>query len=343
MKYEKIIIWGAKLDTGHTHSFIHLAFARAAASMGIETYWVDNRDDLDDTFFDNSLIVSEQWHVFENGTSNRLPLRKSSCYIINYVGNKGATPENQFNPGASHYLGKVGKLIDFRFACDWGINGIEDKNYAYKFEKEKYIELGSGTAYLEKGSYYNKFYAIWGTDLLPEEIDFNNRFHPHTEPKFAFFGGTISPPQGWGNPEDSNYFFFDEFVRECQKVNFPFHYNDPRQNPLDTSALQRLVLDSYVPIDLRPKNHLANGYIPCRSLKNASYGQLVVTNSKAVHDYLDGRTAYHPDPAALLHVAIEMQNDPKTKDMILSVMETVKQKHTYVSKIKDMIEASEID
>ena len=343
MKYEKIIVWGAKLDTGHTHSYVNLAIARAAQSMGIEVYWVDNRDNLDETFFDNSIIISEQWHVFENPHSNQLPLRKSSCYVINYVGNKGPSPANQNNPGADLYLGKVGKLIDFRFACDWGINGVEDKNYAYKFEKEKYLELGGGSAYFEKGENYDKLYAFWGTDLLPDEIDFENRFHKHEEPKFAFFGGTISPPQGWGNPEDSNYYLFQTFIEECRKVNFPFYYNDPRQRPLDTPALQKLVLDSFVPLDIRPNNHLANGYIPCRSFKNTSYGQLIISNSKAVYDFFEGDVAYSSNPAELLHVAIEMQNDPKTKDKILNTMKIVKEKHTYVSRIRDIIFASEID
>ncbi|MEY4332884.1 MAG: hypothetical protein RLZZ196_1622, partial [Bacteroidota bacterium] len=74
MKYKKIIIWGAKLDTGHTHAYIHLALAQAAEVMGLEVYWLDNRDNVEESFFDDALIISEQWLVFENPHSNKLPL-----------------------------------------------------------------------------------------------------------------------------------------------------------------------------------------------------------------------------------------------------------------------------
>ena len=39
------------------------------------------------------------------------------------------------------------------------------------------------------------FYSIWATDLLPNEIDFEKRFTPWKEPKYASFGGSIT--QGW--------------------------------------------------------------------------------------------------------------------------------------------------
>ena len=59
-KYKKIIVWGAKLDTGHTHGFIHEAIVRAAKCMGLDTYWLDNRDTLDDTFFDDAIIIVDE-------------------------------------------------------------------------------------------------------------------------------------------------------------------------------------------------------------------------------------------------------------------------------------------
>jgi len=326
-KYKKIIVWGAKLDTGHTHGFIHEAIVRAAKCMGIDTYWLDNRDTLDDTFFDDAIIITEQWLVFANGNSNKLPLRKSSCYLIHYLGNRGQV---EGNPGASMYLGQVGKLIDFRFASNWGIDGVPDKNYAYKFEPEKYDRV-SDTAYYEKSSDYDKYYDIWATDLLPSEFDFDARFTEQR--RQAFFCGTI---------REDNAPVFEGFIDKCKQHQIPFVYNSPWQKQLSTEEVRMNVVYSLLPLDLRPSNHIANGYIACRAIKNISYGALGMTNSKQTYDLFDGEIAYAPNSGDLFDVAIEMQKNPKTKELILNQMLKIREKHTYINRVTDMITAAEI-
>ena len=295
--------------------------------MGIETYWLDNRENLDDTFFDDAIIVTEQWLVFANGISNKLPLRKSSCYLIHYLGNKGGV---EGNPGASMYLGQVGKLIDFRFASNWGIDGVPDKNYAYKFEPEKYDRV-SDTAYYEKSAEYDRYYDIWATDLLPAEFNFDARF---TEQKRqAFFCGTI---------REDNAPVFEGFFDKCKQHQIPFLYNSPWQKQLTTDEVRMYVIQSLLPLDLRPENHIANGYIACRAIKNISYGALGMTNSKQTYDFFDGEIAYAPNSGDLFDVAIEMQKNPKTKDLILNQMKKIQEKHTYINRVNDIIIASEI-
>jgi len=332
-KYNKIIIWGAKFDTGHTHAFVHSAIYRAAQFLGLNVFWLDNRDNAPDYFFDNAIIISEQWLIFDTSlsrTSNKLPLRNTSAYIIHYLGNKGPV---EGNPGASMYLGKVGKLIDFRFATNWGVDGIEDKNYAYYFEKEKYEPINDGTSFYEKGDDYDKFYSIWGTDLLPNEINFEDRFIPFGEPKYAFFGGTI---------REDNQEVFIPFIEACRDNNIKFVYNSPMNNPLPIEEIRRAVSKSYLPLDARPKNHLSNKYISCRIIKNISYGQLGLTNSKATSDYFDNEIAYSSNTNDLFYIAKDMQDNPKTKDLIFNQMKKVKDKHTYVNRLNDMIVAAEI-
>ena len=327
MKHDKIIIWGAKFDTGHTHAFVHDAIFRAGKYLEIPIYWLDNRDNLTEDFFDNSLIISEQWLVFANGASNRLPLRNTSTYIIHYLGNKGNVDGN---PGADMYLGRVGKLIDFRFSCNWGVDGIEDKNYAYKFEKEKYYPI-SDISFIERRNDYDRFYSMWATDLLPNEIDFESRMSSFKEPKYAFFGGTI---------REDNQEMFIPFIEECKRNQINFIYNSPWQNPLSIEHMRTLVNQSFLPLDARPRNHLANGYISCRAIKNVSYGSLCLTNSKQTFDFFDGEAAFAENTKDLFYVAKEMQHNPKTKDLILNQMKKIRDKHTYVNRLKDMIEAS---
>jgi hypothetical protein len=67
-----------------------------------------------------------------------------------------------------------------------------------------------------------------------------------------------------------------------------------------------------------------------------------MTNSKAVYDFFDQEIAFHEDPYQLFFVASEMKNDPKTKNLILNQMKKVKEKHTYASRMKDIITISEM-
>jgi len=71
------------------------------------------------------------------------------------------TIDSPYGVGADMYLGKVRKLIDFRFNAKygWGANGVEDKNYNYKFEPEKYQAFNEVSFY-ETGGDYDKFYTI---------------------------------------------------------------------------------------------------------------------------------------------------------------------------------------
>jgi hypothetical protein len=102
------------------------------------------------------------------------------------------------------------------------------------------------------------------------------------------------------------------------------------------------VIHSYLPLDVRPKNHLANGYISCRSIKNISYGALCLTNSKETYNFFEEQVAFAENSADLFYIAKEMQNNIKTKDLILNQMKRIKEKHTYVNRLQDMIKAVEM-
>ena len=66
----------------------------------------------------------------------------------------------------------VGRLIDVRYNADSWV----DKNYDYHLKREILEKIGKGT-YFEKGNQgYDIIYTTWATDLLPEEIDLENRF-----------------------------------------------------------------------------------------------------------------------------------------------------------------------
>jgi hypothetical protein len=168
---------------------------------------------------------------------------------------------------------------------------------------------------------------------MPNEINFDDRLTAWQEPKHAFFSGTI---------REDNHDQFEPFIRACNENNMQFRFNNVWQQVLTIDSVKKLSLNAFLALELRPRFHVNNGYKSCRAFKVISYGQLGMTNSRAVYDYFDQEIAFHEDPYQLFHVASQMRNDPKTKDLILNQMKKVKEKHTYASRMKDIITACEM-
>lgn len=323
-KHKKIIIWGAKHDTGHTHSYTHGALVIAGKYLGEEVYWLDDRDNVDKSFFDNSIVISESSIATTHPVSKNLPLRQTSTYVMHCLGNK---PRND-RPQPSYYQNSVGRLIDFRFANNWSGDLWE-----YTFEPQKYTPINDGFSFLEKGLEYDNFYSMWATDLTPDQIDFESRHVAWLNPEHVFFSGTI---------RDENEKQFLPFIKACNDDNMKFYYNNVWQHVLTIEQLKTITLNAFLAPDIRPAHHVEFGYKSCRAFKNISYGQMGITNSRQVYDFFDQEIAFHDDPYQLFHVAKEMRNSSKTKDMILNQMKKVKEKHTYVHRMKDIITACEM-
>ena len=95
-----------------------------------------------------------------------------------------------------------------------------------------------------------------------------------------------------------------------------------------------LVQKSYLAPDFRHKAMLDWGYIPCRVMKNISYGQLGMTNSKAVYDFFEGMVIYNDDSKQLFYDGIKKMND---YEFIKDQMVLVKENHTYINRALDLI------
>lgn len=318
MNIKKIIIWGHKLDTGHTHSYVHHGFYRAAKFMGFDAYWLDNRDNVDESIFDDALVISEQWAVFSNGNSNKMPFNKKAVYVVNYVGNK-ENVEN--NPGVNLYLGRVKRLIEMRFSCDWG----DDKNWEYTFEPKDYIELQEKTSYLEKTVDYDILYSFWATDLLPNEFDesYCNRQRENR----AFFVGTIRP---------DNEYLFHPFAKACQENNVEFMWSNPWNNALSIEQTREEISKSAYTPDFRPGYTATGGYVSCRTFKNFSYGNWPSTNSKKVYEFYDGNIPFSEDTYEIFFKIKEKIDDRKT---LHNMMKLVQSNHTFVNRINVMLKS----
>lgn len=318
MRHKRIIVWGYKPYTGHTHSYIHEGYYRAAASMGYETHWLDHNDNFNPSLFDDALIITE--HFAPLRISTNMPLSMSSTYFIHYMGNR---PDNNENPdGAALYRGKVGRFLDFRYNG----HGWQDKNYDYVQDKTKSIHISDGSRFERGENGYDIFYSFFATDLLPNEINLTDVFTPK-EP-ISFFAGTI---------RDDNAYLFDPCIKALSEHNIKFVWNNTWQQPLSIAQVREMINKSTIAVDLRGEVWQKGGYIPCRTLKNISYGQLGVTNSQAVYDMFGDMVGFDLDPYQMVYTAM-----PKVKDhkKIQESMLYVKDNHTYVNRVQDIVEVA---
>ena len=301
---KRVIIWGYPLHT-HTHSYIHLGYYRAFKALGFETYWSDNVHTIGEEFND-SLVITEHF------ATSCLPLSKSSTYFVHYLGNRGNNHEK--------YLENVGRLVDLRYNADCWV----DKNYNYTLDRSKVEKIGEGT-YYEKGNEYDIAYTTWATDLLPNEIDLERRFHQRQ--KKITYVGTVGGGKGglFDCQKAPDYYdtvpYIMPFYEECRKNKIEFETNCPWVSPMRNEEMMNVVMNSYLAPDFRHKAMLDWGYIPCRIMKNISYGQLGMTNSEAVNRFLNGEVVYNSDSRLLFYEGQNKMNE----------------KHTYINRANDIL------
>ena len=80
--------------------------------------------------------------------------------------------------------------------------------------------------------------------------------------------------------------------------------------------------------------HKSIGYIPCRLFKNISYGKLGMTNCPRLKELFGDMVILETDEAKMVDVYLEKSKD---KEYILKQMEWVKEHHTYIRRVQDLL------
>jgi hypothetical protein len=341
MDFNKVIIWGFPLHT-HTHSYIHGGWVKGFKHLGYETHWFHEKDYPNENNFDynNTLFITEGY------ADNNIPINSSSIYFVHICIN----PEK--------YLNKVKRLIEIRYLVD----NIKDYNYNYVLDKNNCIEISKSTYYeklTNNGAlvkYYDNpiqmnyecIYTCWATDLLPEEIkeeniDICNNFKTNLNTNNIYWCGSY---------DTNNNKELLKFVNAANENNIKFVFNNPWSNPLSYEEVNKLTMQSIMSPDIRCSGdltkialgetgtcHKSIGYIPCRILKAISYGLLGITNSKHVYELLDKKVIYNYDEYQLCYDALKEINN---KDLIKEQMKIVRENHTYINRINDLLKILEL-
>jgi len=306
-KLNKVVIWGHKLHS-HTHSYIHNAYKIAFEHLGYNTMWYDENDNITNIDFSNTLFITE------HQVDNNIPKRLDCLYIVHNIDLWNYTSLTLDN------------IIDLRLAYPNAERDVKTKltESYFSFTPEQH------SFYAKKG--YLSFYTLWGTDLLPFEIEENiQSIDTIIEKRSNVFHFVGSLNHLWNH-------IFDIMSNEFKlKIN---HYGGVWYNkkPLSTKENMQIMQESAIAPAFQSDEQLNNQYVPCRIFKNISYGRMGITNNAIVQKLFDNKLIYSHDIRKCIQEGIifESESTNYKKNKIVELMKIVKDNHTYVSRVQDI-------
>ena len=164
----------------------------------------------------------------------------------------------------------------------------------------------------------------WATDLLPDEINTNiNNLKKMKTTNVSNFIGMLM--HQW-----------IPYARECAKYNIIFQHNggtfDKNSNRNKSiKENMELIQESILAPALQDKHQITHEYIPCRIIKNISYGKMGITNNAAVNKLFDNKLIYSSNMREIIEKGIYFEK--KNYEYMKQLMIEVKDNHTYINRI----------
>ncbi len=265
--------------------------------MGFETYWLKDKEHPNFDF-SNSLFIAMGLR------DKHIPLRSDCQYILHNC-----------------KMDKFQELFDNN-------NCMILQVYTHPCTSRKVTKLAD-CIYADYGE--KTLYMPWATDLIPSEIEeiIGQLKLKRQKKNVARFIGTCAyhPSSPFSNLQE-----LAAFKRGCLNSSIPFEIT----SGVDMKTNTTLTQEALIAPTIQGKWQCEQGYIPCRIFKNISYGQMGITNSKAVADLFKGKILYNENPEKLAHEAIKAAQKPSLEKQI-NLMKFVKDHHTYINRIHSML------
>lgn len=169
-------------------------------------------------------------------------------------------------------------------------------------------------------------YQPWATDLMPDEFPDDV---VKSDTRVCNWVGSIWAEGEWGNASE-----VQQMIDALAKNRIKFEQVRCR----DGEHHKQLIRESYIAPSLQSMWQVRKGYIPCRAFKNCSYGQPLATNSQTVHRLFGGMGAFGNTPAEMVEAAISLRESASYETMAIRCRELVKAKHTYLNRVKTLME-----
>jgi len=202
-----------------------------------------------------------------------------------------------------------------------------------KYDSECKEEISSNNYTFFKNK---TIYQPWATDLLPHEIEtqiksLKENFEKRKKNKSIYFIGSYGEGL-YGNKEQIDFYelsiYLDYILVKETSLNLTF---DKEHSLLQSSLICPTIVGEW---------QKKNNYIPCRAFKTISSGNLLITNSKAVKK-LFPNCVYSDDESQLFDLSLKAIQDKECLNKIIKEMENVKDNHTYINRIQEIMKLVE--
>jgi len=163
-------------------------------------------------------------------------------------------------------------------------------------------------------------YILWATHLLPNEINseienLKKNFENRSKSNSVYFIGTI----GDNKKELKKY---GHNIKLLSNIKF-----EEEKKYLNSSLINPTIVGKW---------QKKNNYIPCIAFKTVSYGNLLITNSKAVKK-LFPNCVYSDDESQLFDLSLKAIQDKECLNKIIEEMENVRDNHTYINRVNTIL------
>lgn len=293
----KVIIWGYPLGK-HSHSYIHYGFYKAFSHLGYDVKWIENKSENSNVDLKDAIVISEQQET------EHLPIVKDAKYFI-------------------HNIKEDIEDVEYDNVYNFLIYHEEYKNWKNVKQVDDFFWYDEKT---------KTPIIVWATDLLPFEIDdMEPVLYDVTKPDINFVG-TI---QGENivkfayicADNGKNFYNLGGYTGSSQSETEQFY---------DCQKNIESVRSSYLSFDIREAQHLRNGYVPCRVLKNISYGMWTGTNSSKLNKFLGEHLTIESD-LSILYIKLVEDYRKCDENKIRNSMNYVKENHTYLNRVNSLL------
>lgn len=303
---QKVVIWGHKLEKGHTHSFVHSAFHTAFRYLGYDVCWLDNDDSFEPSLVQGAIFLTE------GQVDSKIPIHKNSKYILH---NCDLTKYQEVLPNCLN-------MQVYTKDC------LKPERQVTLIEPYVYYQSKAVQDAVQVGVDNRTLYMPWATNLLPlqfpemtiEHLQFV-RDRSHTNWVGSVCDGVM------GNLNE-----LQEYARRATQENVQI-----RVVRVPDGMGQQAVVSSCTAPAVQGAWQVEKGYIPCRVFKNISYGRLPGTNNPTIDELFGGLLPFTPGAYDLFPLEVEADNK-LTQEKLDEVRTFVVNKHTYLNRIQRLLE-----
>ncbi len=329
----RVLLYGYKTPH-HMHHWIQVALMRAfehlrGHGLPVDIRFEDNRSCLSMSELEHTLVLA---NLNVGHVDWALPINTSAYYVI-HNHNPTALSEKRYATLKAH--GRCMTFEVFRgFRYDESYAAIEGQPYHLLSTRDRNAVI------------------TWATDLLPDEIDLNKAqlaHEPRSPRRNVVFVGSIWRSNKREMAQVVDYCahhglrfeqYGDYVVRDFSRRTHPNAVLHP--GPVDYRRNNALIRGAYLAPAIQGASQIANddavgNYIPCRIFKNISYGSYAATNNPSANDLLGGRLICSRDMDELMTRAQYSASDPESKTQLRSLMDTVRDEHTYLNRIQTLL------